>query len=398
MPRNGHAVPRLLAASFVALALIGCGPSPGETSTTPPTAAGQVPTPSTSAAGSPSATDPGTTRPTPSGTPIDASVPGGTAAPICADSATPARLSSPPTANDGTPDPEGRIAFGRITDDDNTLGQRVELYAVDADGSDLVRLLTCQVARPRFSPDGRQLAFGIVLSDRTIRVATMNADGTDLRIVGPGPWAELPDWTPDGRSLVFAYSPIACPEWPACHEQHDFHETLWQMNVDGSDARRIGDPDSYDWEPRVAPDGSAVVFTRIAFPREWFVPMIRDLATGTERQVTSDATEPEHPDWSPDGRSIVYNTLHRAGETASFEQIEQVPADDASTTPDVLYPGADGHGIKPAFSPDGRSIVFGCSRAMCRMDADGSNVRSILTIPGEELNHFDWGPPTPADD
>ena len=82
-----------------------------------------------------------------------------------------------------------------------------------------------------------------------------------------------------------------------------------------------------------------------------------------------------------------------------MEQIELVPADDATATPVVLYPG-DGviAGIKPAYSPDGSRIVFGCNRSLCVMDADGSNVQQILSAPGFELNHFDWGLARPRPD
>jgi hypothetical protein len=74
------------------------------------------------------------------------------------------------------------------------------------------------------------------------------------------------------------------------------------------------------------------------------------------------------------------------------EQIEVVPADDPSAAPTILYPGGQEHpGFKPAYSPDGSSIVFSCAGALCLMDADGSNVRQLLAAPGVEFNHFDWG-------
>ncbi len=319
--------------------------------------------------------------------------------PVCAKPLIPPVIVAEPHANDGLPDPEGRIAFGMITADDVTLLQRVSLYAIDPDGSDLARLLDCEVARPRFSPDGQRLAFGIVVNDRTFRVATMDADGTDLRILAPGPWAEMPDWSPDGRWLVYISSPVACDRWPACNTEDGFRETLWRMDADGTHARQIGAPDMFDWEPRLSPDGNEVVFSRTHAPDyERMTTMVRDLRTGAERQATSDANQPEHPDWSPDGRWIIYNTLGPL-DGASFEQIERVPADDPTAPPEILYAG-DGKraGIKPAYSPDGSAIVFGCSGKLCRMDADGRNVETILEVPGRELNHFDWGPASDPSD
>ena len=36
-------------------------------------------------------------------------------------------------------------------------------------------------------------------------------------------------------------------------------------------------------------------------------------------------------------------------------------------------------------------IVFGCEGRVCAMDADGSHVEVLVSAPGTELNHFDWG-------
>ena len=87
----------------------------------------------------------------------------------------------------------------------------------------------------------------------------------------------------------------------------------------------------------------------------------------------------EHPDWSPDGRSIIYNPTG----CSACEQIELMPADDPTATPDVLYPGdAPTHGFKPVYSPDGSRIAFGCVPGLCLMDADGSNVVTLATTVG----------------
>ena len=163
----------------------------------------------------------------------------------------------------------GRIVFGRLTRVDDIRGQLVSLYAIDPDGSDLVQLLDCEVGRPRFSPDGSRLAFGIAMDDGTMQIATMAADGSDLEILtSTEGYADTPDWSPDGSWLVYSHSPVPCvgSSWEPCVIEEGMHQTLWRMDADGSDQRLIGDPDSYDWEPRLSPDGREVVFTRIDPP------------------------------------------------------------------------------------------------------------------------------------
>jgi Tol biopolymer transport system component len=296
---------------------------------------------------------------------------------------------------DGIPDPTGRIVFGQELRQDEILGQVVgPLFAIDPDGSDFVQILGCEVERPRLSPDGRRLAFSIALDNRTWQVATSAVDGSDLQILTRTPgFAEMPDWGPDGSWLIYALSDDPCVTCP------NFHETLWRMKSDGSDQRQVGDPKAFDGEPRLSPDGREVVVMRVdpSKPAPDGGPSAiiatYDLETGVARQVTADDQVPEHPDWSRDGRSIVYNTYWEAG---GLEQVKRVPANDPTAAPVVLY-GDHGHdGFKPAYSPDGSRIVFGCGAAMCLMNADGSHVDKLLVAPGVQLNHFTWGVSEPA--
>jgi Tol biopolymer transport system component len=337
---------------------------------------------------------------TPSAAAIPSSGPPG---PVCGNGEPPSWVTSAHSPNDGVPDPLGRIVFGLSAGID-VMGQLVTLFAIDPDGSDLVQLLDCKVARPRFSPDGTRLAFGIAMDDGSHQVATMDADGSDLRLLTSTPgYAGLPDWSPDGSWLIYSYEPNHCFD-DSCDIPGGFHLSLWRMAADGSDARLIGDPNRasdaapdvptifQDAEARLSPDGTEAVFTRIDGPDFIYQPMIRDLTTGAERKVTSNEREPEHPDWSRDGKWIIYNTGHPVGSTDLFEQIERVPADDATATPEVLYPGGGHYGYKPAYSPDGSRIVFVCENDICLMDADGSNVTKLVVhVPGSDLNHVAWG-------
>jgi Tol biopolymer transport system component len=286
------------------------------------------------------------------------------------------------TVQDG-PDPDGRILFGPEVRMDDVLGHVVgPLFAIDADGSDLALIVSCNVERPRFSPDGSRLTFSIEMDNGTWQVATSNPDGSDLRILtSVAGLAETPDWGPDGSWLIYA---LGDEEW---------QYNLWRMNADGSDQRLIGHPNEIDWEPRLSPDGREVVFTRYSLATALEPRItIRNLETGVDRLATPDDQRPEHPDWSRDGNFVVYTT-HWEGE--GLQQIKRVPADDSAAEPVVLY-GDKGHdGFKAAYSPDGARIVFGCGPAMCLMDADGSNVVELLHPEGAFPNHFDWGPPAP---
>ena len=287
--------------------------------------------------------------------------------------------------NDGVPDPAGRIVFGPVYQFEEIRGQLISpLVAMDADGSDLVQIFDCEVERPRISPDGRRIAFSIAMDDGSWQVATIAADGSDLRILtSTTGYAQTPDWSPDGSWLIYATSPVKCSREPLCES---LNETLWRMNADGSDQRLIGNAPSsaWDWEPRLSPDGREVVFARNTPAGDYrWILMIRDLETGQERVAKVDTRDLEHPDWSRDGRSIVYHKSPNG-------PIERIPADDATATPEVLAGDADHGYYKPAYSPDGRSLVFGCDGRVCTMGPDGKVV-VLIEAPGIELNHFAWG-------
>jgi hypothetical protein len=175
---------------------------------------------------------------------------------------------------------------------------------------------------------------------------------------------------------------------------HEARNSLVAIACEGAaDPVELAAGNDFYAAPRLSPDGGEVVFRRWAVADLLSTLMIRDLATGKERKLTvfdpGLGDELEHPDWSPDGRWIVYNTTGPCG--GACERIERVPANDSKAKPVVLYQDAKG-GAKPTYSPDGTSIVFGCrGGSLCRMNADGTNVAVLKENQGLEFNHYDWG-------
>lgn len=334
--------------------------------------------------------------------------PVGPPAPVCGGGVPPSWVTTASHPNDGVPDPAGRIVFGQDLRDDPVFGPLVALYAIDPDGSDLVQLIDCEVAYPHLSPDGRRIALGIHMDDGSMRVATMAIDGGDLHILTTSGYDEYPDWSPDGTWLI--YSRVQGADLAAinrecpindCLVTLDLKEQLWRMNADGADQRLLGDPEAIDFWPRLSPDGRQVVFARVD-PRNDHrkTLMIRDLPTGAERQVTANDRGPVLPQWSRDGRSILYATMHQAGGTDIWQQVETVPADDASAAPTVVRSVAEGGGGHPSYSPDGSRIVFfGCSGGLCTMATDGSDVQVLFSPPeGVVPLQPNWGiTPKPTD-
>lgn len=190
---------------------------------------------------------------------------------------------------------------------------------IDADGTD-ARLLPLRPfpQEPVWSPDGGAIAVGVggqdgrtslVLLDPTTGAARTVVDGA-----ATGLSVSRPDWTPDGRTLMFT---ATRDEEPRCCG-------VYAVEVDGTGLRPltgpadaaapssgsgyIGAPDP----PAVSPDGSQVAFA--AHDGLFVVPV-----SGGQRQLVIDVSEEfipveQGPAWFADGSGLAF-TAHFLGDS-----------------------------------------------------------------------------------
>jgi Tol biopolymer transport system component len=217
-----------------------------------------------------------------------------------------------------------RIAFGSLR------GRNEDLYVMNADGSG-VRRLTSHSApdlRPAWSPDGRRIAF-MSLRSGSFKLYVMNSDGSRERLLTRGPrWAtdSSPSWSPDGRWIAFS-----------------------------SNRLKDGNPEIF----KIRPDGSGL--TRLTF-------------TNTAGEVSPDDGFPE---WSPDGRSIVFSSTRVSGQ----HDLWVMRADGKNARRITRTPRFDDWGAR--WSSDGSRIVFyavppnGRLTDVYVVNADGSGLRRV---------------------
>jgi Tol biopolymer transport system component len=107
--------------------------------------------------------------------------------------------------------PDGtRIAFAREGREKGAETGNADIYVVNADGTNLVRLTNGPVMEyePSWSPDGSRIAFeGYDLASggrlpSPLRLYVMNADGTNIRELGPDN-VQGPAWSPDGSEIAY---------------------------------------------------------------------------------------------------------------------------------------------------------------------------------------------------
>ena len=262
--------------------------------------------------------------------------------------------------------------------------------------------------RPTPSPDGRSLAFiRRVRYQSTLYVMDIESgretpvfSGLDRDLQET--WAvhgvyPAISWTPDNRSIVF---------WADGRIQRVdvASQAVTDIPFHVADTRRVQDtvrfpvevaPDTFDvrmvrWA-RPSPDGTKVVFE--ALGNLW----IRDLPTGTARRLTRQNDHFElYPNWSRDGRSIVYTTW----DDQELGSVRVVPA--SGGVGRVVTP-RPGHYVEPVFSPDGRTVVYRATGGGSLMPALWTRDPGVYRIPtagGEPVLVTDEGsrPQFGADD
>jgi TolB protein len=190
--------------------------------------------------------------------------------------------------------PDGtRVLF--ITDRD---GNR-EIYAVDRDGRNLSRLTHTQQAEsePSYSPDGKAILF-----ERDAVMWVMNIDGTSPRKVSSG---VSPAWAPDGRQIVF----IGAGALRSVDALRQSEPSIWLMDVATGSSRRSALTGQY---PCVSPDSQWIAFVSDRSRAYWFEVWIARADGQGARQVTRNRGYNVDPQFSPDGRKIVFaNDPHR---------------------------------------------------------------------------------------
>jgi Tol biopolymer transport system component len=252
-----------------------------------------------------------------------------------------------------------------------------------------------------WSADGRHIAFDYFDDEGNVQIATMAADGGDLREITSGKGIrEVPSWSPDGRRIAFDHSPEPDPSTPG------FQTRLWTMRADGGYARPLPmSAAGFDVEPKYSPDGRWIVFARLrpaARDEDWLAAIhIVPARGGRVRQLTPWNEWVEHPTWSPDSRWITFNSIAREDFGTPASTIEAI-APDGRGRHTILATTDTRGGHKPWYSPDGAQILFMCAMTgpdghynedLCVMDADGTDVVDLTPgTPNTFENWPSWGP------
>lgn len=271
----------------------------------------------------------------------------------------------------------GRV--GRIAFSDYTAGQ---IYAINPDGSALRQLThggpESVAESASWAPNGRRLIFAFSPTPETpARIWTVEADGSHQHRLATDTkeFRDLdPSFGPTGRVIVFARCQ---PGDGVC--------AIWRMRGDGSHKRaltpyRSGTNETVDFNPSMSPAGKHVAFTR--FYADGIQSRIYLMGADGQHPhpITRPGLEASSPDWAPSGRRIVFTSnSQRVG--ASIYTIRPDGTGLKRVTPDRYPHNAAG----AVFSPRGNRFAFSDDRRysdLCCLDLfsiglDGTHERRV---------------------
>jgi Tol biopolymer transport system component len=236
-----------------------------------------------------------------------------------------------------------RIAYWSVPPD----GSQREVWTVSAEGGDPVQVTHDNHLNwsPTWSPDGRYLYFA---SDRggsmnlwrvPIDEETGRVQGEPEPVTTPAPWSGFPSLSRDGRRIVYATLEVSAKFERAALDPVG-------PKVDGPPVPITQGSREITYG-RVSPDGTWLVFYSSVPQEDLFV--VRTDGSGL-RQLTRDVFKDRNPNWSPDGRQIVFYS-DRSGRYEAWtirpdgSGLQQMTVTRGEP---VLY---------PLWSPDGRRLV-----------------------------------------
>ena len=260
--------------------------------------------------------------------------------------------------------PDGRlVAFTVQTVAPGHDGYRTAIWLVATDGSRPARQVTLGAKHdrhPRFSPDGRTLAF---LSDRRLAVEEepkLPKDGKDredvtqvhLLPLDGGEARRLTDlprgvegfeWSPDGSRLV-----VSTASHGATREE--------DARRRGKDAKRQpGSPPESDYRfiDRLGYmfNGAGFIYDQVA--HLWLV----DAETGEARRLTDGPTGEDGVAWAPDGKRIAFSANRRRDHDLRY-RLDVYVMDVDSGAETKITGRADPIFSNPTWLPDGRRLAL----------------------------------------
>jgi Tol biopolymer transport system component len=241
-----------------------------------------------------------------------------------------------------------------------------------------------------FSPDGKSVVYSM---GGSLWRQAIDGDTADELTYGPG-YDYQPDWSPDGRFIVFA-------------RHHSDAIELWRLDLTSRKTQQLTQTKAVQVQPRYSPDGSRIAFVSTAGSGHFnlYVAEITQSGLGVPRAViapressiaryyysTHDHTI--NPSWTPDGKSLVFvsnrEVAYGSGRICSV-------ALEAGSVPACFIDEETSWRANPEVAPDGRRVLYSSYQGRQWHQLWVSTLKGEATLPltfGEfDVTQARWSP------
>lgn len=248
-----------------------------------------------------------------------------------------------------------RLAY--VYESGQGAARRYHIVISDSDGKNPITLLSspAPVMSPRFSPDGRRLAY-VTFEGKQSQIVTHDIKTGRRGLVSKEAGINAsPAWSPDGSKIAMVLS-------------RDGNSEVYFKNVAGGQLVRVTNNPGIDTEPVWSPDGKFIYFTsdRSGSPQLYRI----NLSNGAVSRVTNTGRYSAGADISADGKKValarnaggqfIVGTINLAN--GQFKGVSKGFVDET-----------------PRFSPNGKMLIFTSAQ-------NGRGVIKIVNVDGSGTN------------
>ena len=293
---------------------------------------------------------------------------------------------------DAQASPDGRwVAYVLTTADlkENVTNPDVWLVSA-APGAEPVRLTTSKKSdnHPRWSPDGRRLAFISAREEKPQIFLISPFGGEAERLTESKTGVQSFQWSPDGKSIAYVSQQDLTPDEERRQKEREDaivvdknfkFSRVWVVDVGTRKANELVKSDYVASDPQWSPDGKSLAYVTTPTPKAddgsltdvWVV----EVATARTRKLVDNEGPDLSPRWSPDGREIAFLSRDAKGGLLGQTLLTVVLA--SGGAPRTVAAAYEYQAGAPVWSADGKTLYFVSSVRT------GSQLFSVAAAGGE---------------